>query len=261
MPSFRLHRAAAMLVTAVLLWVPAVSRAQPVDRAALPHVAARLRDGLPLRIVAFGSSSTKGVGASSPSRSYPSRLAADLARALPHGEVASVENRGIGGEDADDMIRRLPAIIAARPDLVIWQTGSNDPLRHLPLPRFIAETARGVRMMRAAGIDVILMEPQWCRRLRETAGSRAYTLAVRAVAASFGVPVVRRHALMQVWLARGLLTPAQMLAPDGLHMTDGGYAMLARVVARAILGAEPASAATPRLITAQVRPGARPVAP
>ena len=139
------------------------------------------------------------------------------------------------------------------------------PLRHLPPPRFIAETARGVRMMRAAGIDVILMEPQWCRRLRETAGSRAYTLAVRAVAASFGVPVVRRHALMQVWLARGLLTPAQMLAPDGLHMTDGGYAMLARVVAKDILGAEPAAAATPRLIAMGARPvarpGARPVAP
>ena len=178
-----------MLVTAVLLLAPAVGRAQPVERAALPHVAARLHSGLPLRIVAFGSSSTKGVGASSPAHSYPSRLASDLARALPHGEVATVENRGIGGDDADDMIRRLPAIIAARPDLVIWQTGSNDPLRGLPLPRFIAETARGLRMMRAAGIDVILMEPQWCLRLRETAGSSAYTEAVRAVAASFGVPL------------------------------------------------------------------------
>ena len=45
--------------------------------------------------------------------------------------------------------------------------------------------------------------------------------------------------LMQHWLADGLLTPAQMLAPDGLHMTDGGYAMLARVVARDILHAAP----------------------
>ena len=32
-----------------------------------------------------------------------------------------------------------------------------------------------------------------------------------------------------------VLTSAQMLAPDGLHMTDGGYAKLADVIAADIL--------------------------
>ena len=40
-----------------------------------------------------------------------------------------------------------------------------------------------------------------------------------------------------------MLTPAQMLSPDGLHMADGGYAKLAEAVAADILH----RAATPRI--------------
>jgi hypothetical protein len=44
----------------------------------LPHVARQIAIGAPLKIVAFGSSSTEGIGASSPANSYPSRLQVDL---------------------------------------------------------------------------------------------------------------------------------------------------------------------------------------
>ena len=50
-----------------------------------------------------------------------------------------------------------------------------------------------------------------------------------------GVPVVRRYDLMDRWLAMSILTRAQMQAPDGLHMSDAAYALLAKTVARAIL--------------------------
>jgi lysophospholipase L1-like esterase len=83
-----------------------------------------------LRVIAFGSSSTQGAGASSPSASYPAQLQVDLMRMVPKGETVEVVNRGIGGQDADDMIQRLQSdVIAPRPNVVIWQTGSNDPLR------------------------------------------------------------------------------------------------------------------------------------
>src|SRR5579871_5623313 len=81
-----------------------------------------------LTIIALGSSSTEGVGASSPAHTYPALLQKQLRAALPKVAV-KVVNRGIGGQDVDDMMRRLPAIIGERPDLIIWQTGSNDPLR------------------------------------------------------------------------------------------------------------------------------------
>src|SRR4051794_30745873 len=49
----------------------------------LPRVARQLASRLPVRIVAFGSSSTEGVGATSPSATYPARLEGELNQALP----------------------------------------------------------------------------------------------------------------------------------------------------------------------------------
>ena len=202
----------------------------------LPHVAQRLAQDAPITIIAFGSSSTEGVGASSPAHAYPARLQADLAALVPTGERVTVVNRGIGGEDADDMLARLQRdVIAAKPDLVIWQTGTNDPLRKLPLDRFVSLTRDGIARMRAAGIDVVLMEPQDCRMMRATPGAFTYLDAVRKIGAELAVPVVRRYDLIHRWLAEGRVTEAQLMAPDGLHMADEGYERLAAEVAREVL--------------------------
>lgn len=204
----------------------------------LPHVAARLARKAPLTIIAFGSSSTQGIGASSPANAYPARLQVDLSGMVPAGETVTVINRGIGGEDADEMMIRLARdVVPAKPDLVIWQTGTNDPLRKLPLDRFIAETRAGIRQLRAAGIDVVLMEPQDCRMMRATPGAFDYLEAVRRIGAEMGAPVVRRYDMIHRWLADGTVTEAQLMAPDGLHMADEGYRRLAAEVARELMDA------------------------
>jgi acyl-CoA thioesterase-1 len=197
----------------------------------LSHLADRLAAGLPMRIIAFGSSSTEGYGASSPAASYPSRLQDALNAAWSPRRQVVVLNRGIHGEDADDMARRLPAVIAEHPDLIIWQTGSNDPLLNLPLDRFVQETSAGVQEIQAAHIDLMLMEPQLCRALDGKPVSVSYRDALRSIGAEMDVPVIRRYDLMRGWLADGVLTATQMLAPDGLHMADGGYAKLADAIA------------------------------
>jgi lysophospholipase L1-like esterase len=207
-----------------------------------------------VRITAFGSSSTKGVGASSPATNYPSRLQGDLAAALPAGTQVVVTNRGIGGEDAEDMMRRLPAVLAEHPDLLIWQTGTNDPLRGLPLPRFIELTRAGLTAIRAAGVDAMLMEPQDCPVFAGKPGALAYRDAVRSLAAEFGIPVVRRYDLMQTWLTVGGMTPKQLEAPDGLHMSDTGYALLARAVAQTILTGLPKAAPRAVVTVATLEP-------
>jgi lysophospholipase L1-like esterase len=205
------------------------SRSDP----ALPRVAARIAERAPLRIIAFGSSSTEGAGASSPSASYPSRLQQVLAARL--ASPVEVLNRGVGGEDADDMVLRLPAVLAEKPDLLIWQTGTNDPLRDVPLARFAAATRSGIAMIRATGADVMLIEPQLCERLRTTLGADRYRLALRQIGAELHVPVVRRFDLMRSWLDKGLVTEAALMSGDGLHMADAGYALLALAVAREVL--------------------------
>jgi acyl-CoA thioesterase-1 len=201
----------------------------------LAHVAHRIELRQTLRIVAFGSSSTEGIGATTKDRCYPSRLQADLADSLPKGVTVSVLNRGIGGEDVDDMMARLSAIIAEKPDLVIWQTGSNDSLRSVNIEHFIAETRDGIERMQGAGIDVMLMEPQLSLRLAHTDGSEAFLQAVRDVGKQTHVLVIRRYDMMKQWLSSGALTYPQMMSNDGLHMTDGGYDLLARSVAGTIL--------------------------
>src|SRR5437660_10152883 len=50
---------------------------------AQPRIAARIERGEPLTIVAIGSSSTQGGGASAPGFTYPSRLEAELKDRFP----------------------------------------------------------------------------------------------------------------------------------------------------------------------------------
>ena len=201
----------------------------------LPHVARQIAIGAPLRIVAFGSSSTEGVGASTPAHAYPARLQADL-RARLHGIDVTVVNRGIGGEHVDDMLARLDRdVIGAEPQLVIWQTGSNDPLRGVTIEHFRDVTLDAVRRIREAGIDVVLMEPQWCPKLEATPGSQRFRDAVREIGDELDVPVIRRSDLMHGWVRDGKLTAKQLFAPDGLHMADGGYDLLAKAAAESIV--------------------------
>jgi acyl-CoA thioesterase I len=245
-----LRAAAVILATACISMLPFAAPASAAQLLAVePHAQARLTASAAaiaarhsLRIVAFGSSSTQGTGASAPAATYPSRLQVELRATLPAGVTVSVFNRGIGGEDAEDMIRRLPGVLAEKPDLVIWQTGTNDPLRGLPLERFVALTRQGIATMRQAGLDVMLMEPQDCPVFSAKPGALQYRDAVRALGAELGVPVIRRYDLMDRWLAAALLTRAQIQSPDGLHMSDAGYALLARAVASAIVADMPATA-------------------
>ncbi|MCJ2070430.1 GDSL-type esterase/lipase family protein [Methylobacterium sp. J-030] len=201
----------------------------------LPHVARQIAIGAPLKIVAFGSSSTEGIGASSPANAYPARLQADLRKTLRGIDVAVI-NRGIGGEHVDDMLARLDRdVIKAEPQLVIWQTGSNDPLRGVPVAHFREVTLAAIRRIREAGIDVVLMEPQWCPKLESTPGASRFLDAVRGIGEELDVPVIRRADLMHGWVQQGRLTTKQLFASDGLHMADGGYALLAEAAARSIL--------------------------
>jgi acyl-CoA thioesterase I len=201
----------------------------------LPHVARQIAIGAPLRIVAFGSSSTEGIGASTPANAYPARLQSDL-RARLRGVDVTVLNRGIGGEHVDDMLVRLDRdVIRAEPQLVIWQTGSNDPLRGISIEHFREVTVDAVRRIREAGIDVVLMEPQWCPKLEATPGSHRFRDAVREIGEELDVPVIRRADLMHGWVRDGKLTTKQLFAADGLHMADGGYDLLAKAAAASII--------------------------
>jgi lysophospholipase L1-like esterase len=137
---------------------------------ALDRSAARVDQGSSLTIVAMGSSSTQGVGASAPSLSYPSRLQEELRDRLPAVEIR-VLNRGIGGQDVAEELKRLHQdVVAEHPDLVIWQVGTNAVLRRDDLAADKELIRHGVSLMKEDGIDVVLMDLQSARRVLARAG-------------------------------------------------------------------------------------------
>lgn len=200
----------------------------------LPHVARALAAGRPVMIVAFGSSSTYGTGASARDKTYPRRLAALLARRLPEAEI-TVLNRGVGGETAKTTLARVDTdVVAAHPDLVIWQVGTNDVLRDVDPDAAAAIIHAGVTRMQRAGIDVILMDVQYAPAVLQHPEFRAMELVIAAEGRLLGVPVIRRFAMMREWAEDGRMPLSVMLSRDHLHMTDVSYDCLARRIGRGI---------------------------
>src|SRR4029434_11053146 len=94
-------------------------------KVSLPNTARAIRRGEALVIVAIGSSSTQGVGASDQAHTYPALLAEALQHRWPRLAV-TVVNKGVGGGTADQMLARFTQdVLPYQPQLVIWQTGSN----------------------------------------------------------------------------------------------------------------------------------------
>src|SRR5262249_30587633 len=131
----------------------------------LERSAARIYQGNPLTIVAMGSSSTQGIGASAPSLSYPNRLQEELKDRFPAVEMR-VLNRGVGGQDVPEELNRLDRdVVAEHPDLMIWQVGTNAVLRRDDLAADEEMIRRGVSLMKENKIDVVLMDLQYARRV------------------------------------------------------------------------------------------------
>jgi acyl-CoA thioesterase I len=205
--------------------------------AALPHVSAQLAATEPVTIVALGSSSTEGVGATRPENNYPSRLAIELRARLTGAEV-QVLNRGVGGEATQAMVDRIERdVIAQHPSLVIWQVGTNDVLHDDDVTRDAALMRAGVHRLKAAGIDVILMDVQFAPAVLSHESYRDMLHAIAAVGVAEGVPVFRRFQLMQSWDETGVMPMHAALADDRLHMTDRSYGCLARLLADDIVTA------------------------
>ena len=191
-----------------------------------------------LNILAVGSSSIEGIGASKVELGFVPLLQSDLRTRMPNVAV-NVFNRGIGGETAHETVNRLEAEIQRfQPDLIIWQLGTNDVLRARPWNDVAADLQRGEQILTRANVDVLLVDPQ---RLPENGvnfrgkntelGEAAKLIALEGT--RVGYAVQRRFDAMQGWtrLNRG------GVGPDDLHMNDDGYACWAAITAEGLAAA------------------------
>ncbi len=184
----------------------------------------------PLRILAIGSSSTLGIGASAPSRTYPARLAADLGSQW--GIVTEVRNAGVGGEIGAVTLGRLQSELGAyQPDLVIWQVGTNDAVTGVDIVNFRAELEAGIADARARKVPIILVDPQFYFGIKNLARFERFVATVGEVGARVHVPVFSRFAMMKAWADQSAEALRASLSADGFHMGDQGYACFARALA------------------------------
>lgn len=215
----------------------------------LARTGKRIAGGEAVKIVAIGSSSTAGAGASSPDMSYPSRLAVELKERFPDQPV-TVINRGVNGEEAADMLARLEdGVLAEKPDLILWQVGTNAVLRDNPMGPANSLIFEGLRRMKASGADVILIDPQFAPKVLAKSEAETMVDMIAAAAKAQNVDLFRRFAVMRHWRHVARIPFETFISPDELHMNDWSYGCVAKLLAGAI-----AEAATRTTLTAGVSP-------
>src|SRR5262249_28411365 len=208
--------------------------------------------GLPIKVVALGSSSTRGAGASTPAACYPSRLAEELVRRLP-GHKFTVLNRGVNGEDVSNMLARLDtAVIREKPDLVLWQVGTNSVLAGKAVQPQAWLLREGLTRLKATGADVVLIDPQYAPKVIAKRNADGMVSLIAATAKAEHVCHFRRFDLMRQWHETEHLPFKTFVSPDGLHMNDWSYACLAKALSLAI--AEAAERPTTTAIGPSIAP-------
>jgi lysophospholipase L1-like esterase len=158
-----------------------------------------------LVILTFGGARLAGTEAGAREATWPVRLEAELAAALPDVAV-TVETEPISGETAADIAPRMPALIEKTgANLVIWGPGGRDVALRLDLKAFLNAVAAGIEAARHGGADLILMDTTFLPSPTRMALIEPYRLRLKQAADANQVPFLPRHDLMRLWIADGTL--------------------------------------------------------
>jgi len=193
----------ALLLLAGSAWAehPAECRVaeQLVERDfALPHVT-RAIAAKQLDILVVGAGSSLLPGANGAKNAYPARLQSALAEKLP-GVAVKVTTDVLARRTAAEMAKSLaPPLAAAKPALMIWQTGTVDAMRSVDTDQFRAALEHGIGIARSEGADVVLINAQYSPRTESMIALGTYAENMRWVALQQEVPLFDRFSIMKLW--------------------------------------------------------------
>jgi len=170
------------------------------------------------------------------------RLETDLETVLA-GTHVEVIGHGLSGEVAQGAADRMKREVEeAQPDLVVWQLGTNDALRHVDIESFKKCLENTLAWLKEQQVDVILINPQYSDALVTDPFYEQVVAAINAVALEQQVAVVDRFKMMRsLQRQRGARFD---LSTDNLHMNDEGYRHLAEHVAGTIIESLPSTEPT-----------------
>jgi len=171
----------------------------------LPKTVRALASSQTVSIVAIGGASTLGRAAGGPALAWPARLAVALTHRFPAAHV-TIDNRAVARQTTQEMASRLDRdVIAAKPTLVIWETGTMDAVRGTELDAFRQTIQAGIDRLRASGAELVLMDMQFSRRTHTVViNSDRYESVLREVTDANEVPLFRRHDIMRHWAESGV---------------------------------------------------------
>jgi acyl-CoA thioesterase-1 len=201
----------------------------------LPRTAARLKSSEALKIVAIGSSSTVGLWVFASAATYPEVMRRELLRLRPNATISLINSGRVGDTIQDNIARFERDVLAHRPDLVVWQLGTNDVVwGGRPDQQLKNRVIEGVKALKAASTDVVLMDLQYAPKVLASAYHSTIEAIIADVAKQERAGLFSRFALMQTSLEAGVAQSA-LVSWDGLHTTVDGYDCIGRALARAIL--------------------------
>lgn len=209
-----------------------------IDRG-FPNLAEKRDEKALLTIVVLGSASSLGAGTSAAGRAFPSRMAVAL-RSLWPGRDLEVINLSERGATAAAMAASIPTeVLPRQPDLVIWETGTVDAVDGTD-PAAFGDTLRaGIERLNGAGVDVLLVDPQFSPATAGLVDVESYSDAMFQAAQEFpAVTLFPRLAVMTYLDGEGLMSfteatrDRQRRVADELHDCLGR--MMAEMVDRAI---------------------------
>jgi acyl-CoA thioesterase I len=229
-------RSAALVASPPQLSPDCRSKRMPGDlfRMPLRTLSRAVRASRPVKILAIGSSSTVGVGASSPSATYVAKLETNLEGTFK-GLDFQVIGRGLSGEVAQGAADRMKKEVElTRPDLVVWQVGTNDAIRHVGIDRLKDCLKSTLIWLREQKTDVVLIDPQYGEALTKDEYYEQVVATIAEIAKEQRVLLVDRFAAMrELQRVKG---DTFYLSSDNLHLNDMGHRCMAEQLARSIVG-------------------------
>jgi lysophospholipase L1-like esterase len=197
----------------------------------LPYAMRRMTREKQVKIVALGSSSTKGSGGSGPGAAWPAQLEAALAKHLP-GVAVTVVNKAELRQSVPDMLARIDnEVLAEKPSLVIWEAGTNEAVRGADIDLMIHDLLAGIDRIAESRMDVMLMDMQYARNTARIINFQPYVDALGRVGVMRDIFVFPRYEIMRDWVENAQVSFEGQSQGDAVKTADHVYACLAKFLA------------------------------
>jgi acyl-CoA thioesterase I len=197
----------------------------------LPRTKTKLEAGQTLKIVALGSSSTTGFGLLNARGAFPDVMKQELVRLHPTARIELINSGRIMENIPDNIARLDDDVLRHRPDLVVWQLGSNDAVW-----RGIADNSKkiltdAVRRLKAANADVVLVDLQYAPLVLLTSRHVRMEEIIADVSREENIGQFPRFVLMKRAVDAGV---RGLVGWDGLHKSVEGHRCIGVALAQMI---------------------------